>query len=326
MGSTINRSFSAAFLLLIALIAASPASAQNSQATSFGLDFLNIAPNATTLSLAEAYTASLNGSVDIYTNPASLAMENSSYFSANYTAWLADFNHSHVSASFKSGKNSYGIGIISLNSSDFEARNQPGPSQGVFSVGFLSVAGAYARQIANFSVGVTAHFLNENYLNNQASGYGFNFGVSSHWLNKRVRVAATIQNVGEMDELNEVSTELPTNLRGGIYADVVEFTTPGRDDLPILVSLQADVVKPLVDDIDDSISTYDLNDLRMHFGSTINFAELIDLRVGYLSGESARNWSLGAGFHINSIRFNYAYLPLTTGYNDVHSLGLEYAF
>jgi len=317
--------FSAALLSVLLFITAAVFSQTRSQ--SAGLDFLNIGPNAQTLGLSEAYAASLNGATDIYTNPANQVLEPSSSVGANFTLWIADSQLSTAAANFKQDNHAWGLGVISSNLEGFESRRQPGPSEGEFSINYLSIAASYAYKFKWFSAGATIQFLNEDFLEDNASGFAANLGVSSELFDDRIRLGAVIQNLGEMGELNEVSTTLPTNFRFGVKANLIRFTTnTGVGSVPILLRVYGDLIEPLFDEVNNNTVTVDQADTRFNIGTSILFNEFFDLRFGFNSDDSARKFSSGFGISYESFRFNYAVVPFEVGFDTVHSFGLEYSF
>lgn len=291
-----------------------------------GMDFLNIGPNAYALSLSDAQTATLLGPSDLYTNPANLALEKRSSIGADYTFWILDTHNSHAAGNFMKGNHAFGFGVLSSQVNDLQIRDNPGPSDGSFSVGYLSLAGAYAFKYKMFSLGATAQFLSEDYLANRASGYAFNVGISSEWLNKRIHVGAAVLNMGRMNRLLGARTPLPTNARLGISAQLVEFTTPGDNDLPVLVALHADAVKPIEDYKKSDSITFNQNDIHFNIATSIQVADIFDLRAGYKTGNTERHVSFGAGFWVSDLLFNYSVVPFSGGYGTVHSIGVQYYF
>lgn len=304
--------FAAFFLSLIC----SPAI----MAQSSGLHFLNVGPNTRSLSLGEAVTALPMGGSAIYTNPANLALDTTSTLTADYSLWVGDLYNSHISVNLKRGQDqALAIGLLNSSSGDFEARSHPGPSEGSFSVNYLSLSGAYARSYRNLSFGVAAHYIREDYLINNASGYSLNFGVSSHWLGERLRAGVSLLNVGKMNELRDEPTQLPTNLRAGVVAELFTIVPPKNDDLPILVSLYGDYVNMWEED-----EILDQNSFNL--GISFDVASLVEVRGGYKTGNRNRSFSFGVGVDTESIGFHYSLVPFETGFGTAHSIGMEYYF
>lgn len=323
------------YLLLWSLLVMTPGFAYGQSAGTAGMQFLEIGPSSPAFGISEAYTAASLGPSTLYGNPANMAFESRSSLGVDYTLWLVDTRLSHVGGTFVKDDHAFGAGIFNDKINEIQARDGPGPSDGSFSVSYLSVAGAYAQRIGNhLSLGVTGHFLNEQYLVNQASGFAFNFGISTRWLNDRLRFAGTLVNLGEMSKLNNESTQLPTNARLGTAADLIEFTTPGPNDLPVLITLYADFVHPLAESTPDDLSsvTDDTNDPSFNFGTEISFGDVGVLRAGYKTTsvsnfrQDIRKITFGAGFWIESLLFNYTHIPLSSGYQNGHSIGIQYYF
>ncbi len=302
---------------------------QGSDDQTSGMQFLEIGPNSSSFGITEAHTAASIGPSNLYGNPANMTFEDRSSIGADYTLWLLDTKLSHAAGTFVKENHAFGAGIISSKIDDIQARSQPGPSDGNFSVSYLSIAGAYAHQITgNIALGVTGQFLNEQYLLNQASGYAFNLGLSSRWLNNRLRVAASVANLGKMGELDLEATRLPTNARFGISANLVEFTTPGANDLPILVKIHSDFVYPMYDRSEQQSNAgyEDPGDSFFNVATEIEVGDIAILRGGYQTRRASRKVSLGAGFWIEDILFNYTVNPFRDGFPTGHSIGLHYYF
>ncbi|REL38268.1 hypothetical protein DYD21_06585 [Rhodohalobacter sp. SW132] len=310
--------------IIITLLFISSAAAQ--QDTGSGMDFLSISPSAFQLSLSEASSATLTGSSAIYSNPALLAMEPMSSVEIDYTLWVAEVNHQFASANFLRENYSLGLGIYNSRSDGFEARDGAGPSQGDFSIGYLSVAGAFAYKIDRFSVGVTAHYLREEVFQYRANGYAVSAGAAAEFFEQRVRLGAVVQNLGEMEELDGISTSLPTTFRLGGMANIVEVNTPGRNDLPILFSLHTEWVHPLEDLPSSDYIDRDGGDDFIAFALSADVADLFNIRGGYKAGPTERPLSFGLGLNIDPVTVNYAVVPFSTGFGWVHSIGVQYYF
>lgn len=290
-----------------------------------GFDVLSIGPNTEALGFNEATSSLLLGASDIYSNPANLALEPSSSLNADYSLWIAELNHTHLAANFKRSNSSIAFGLLAEQADDFELRSRPGPSEGSFSVSYLSLSGAYAVRIKNISVGASAQYLREEIYIYDASGYAFNAGISSYWLGEKMLVSAVVQNIGEMDPLNLEKTPLPSQFRTGFSAEVFSFSAGNEESLPVTITLASDIVFPLQDSGGSSESD-EPNAAYLNMGISIEAAEALTLRGGYKTGNTERPLSLGLGLSITNITMNYAMIPFKTGFGTVHSIGLGYAF
>lgn len=296
------------------------------QDTGSGLDFLNIGPSSSILSLGEGTSAVPTGSSSFYMNPALLSYELESGLDVNYTLWISNVQSQFVAVHGKKNRFTFGAGVYSTRSDDFEARNQPGPSAGSFSISYLALSGAASYQAGPLSVGITAHALREEIFELRANGYALNFGAAIKLLQNRVNIGVSLNNVGEMEELDLESTPLPTVLKAGISAQLIEFITPGQNDLPVLFTLFTDWTSSINDYSSGDFTTDEANDDYMTIGGIADIAELFELRGAYKFGPTERPFSMGIGISIYPLDFNYAFVPFSTGYGSAHSFGIQYIF
>lgn len=295
-------------------------------AQSSGFEMLNISPTPYSLSKAEANTSVSDGSASIYSNPALLAYNKNSSIDLGYTFWIAEVTNVFGGVNFKRDRSAVAFAIYTSGSSDYQQRNNPGLSNGNFSIQYLSIAGAYAYDFKYFTLGAAAQFLNEEVFTYRANGYAVNLGLSSQFLNERVRFGTSLTNLGEMDELNIESTNLPATFKTGLSADVIQFTAPKNDDLPILITTYADLVYPLKEADDKDFANYSSSEAYFNLGLMLTVAEVLQISGGYKTQNNVRPISFGAGFTANEISFNYALIPFNTGYGTVHSIGIQYKF
>lgn len=315
--------------ILLAVITVQQTEAQDINSS---LPFLNIGPDAYSLSLSEARTATLTGASDLYNNPANLALEKKSSLDASYTFWIADTRISHASINFRRKNDAFAFGVLTSSVNNIEARQQPGPAIGTFSMQDFSVAAAYARRIGPFSLGGNIQYLYEQFYQQKATGYAFSFGSSLNLLRNRLRLGAAFKNIGHMNKLGDTRSELPTNLNFGAHMKVAQFSTPGNSEIPVVIALSADYVKPLHNKaINNTVtSNSGLKSLNNGFftsGVNIDIAQLIELRGGYrFSSETSRKTSWGLGVMSNGIHIDFAYVPFSTGFGNAYSIELRYYF
>jgi len=314
------------FVLIFSLICFLTGSIAHAQDTGSGLDFLNVGPSARLLALNEAGTASAVGSSAIFTNPALLILEENSSADINYTSWISGVNNQYGSINLLQENYAVGFAVYSSRADNFEARDVPGPSQGSFSISYLSLAGSFSKQFGPLSAGITGQFLREEVFQFRANGYAFNVGLAGSFLDGRIRAGASVVNIGEMDELDIEETTLPTNLRIGVHSDLIELSAPVENDLSILFSLDFDYIQTLEDNTTSDFASGSGDDPFFNIGITSTIADLISLQGGYKFGPTERPVSFGAAFIINPIRINYALVPFNTGFDTVHSIGVQYYF
>lgn len=291
-----------------------------------GFEVLGIAPTPFALSKAEATTSIQDGAASIYSNPALLAYNENSTIDLGYSFWIANVNNIFGGVNFRDDRRAIAFSFYTSGADDYEQRNGPGPSNGSFSIQYVSIAAAHARDFTYFSLGGTFQYLNEENFTYRANGYAFNVGIASRFLEDRVRAGASVTNLGEMGKLNIEKTPLPTNFKVGTSADIYQFTPPKNDDLPIMISIYTDYVYPLQETDDKDFADYTTADPYFNIGLSFNVADVIQLSGGYKTQNNVRPIAFGAAFHTDEVTFNYALIPFNTGYGTVHSIGIQYKF
>ena len=298
----------------------------NATAQEYGLELLTIGPNTQALGLNEAVTAELLGASSLYTNPANLAFENSSGLNADYTLWIGGLNNTHAAINLRKNSRALAFGFIGSQTDDIPLRNNgPGPPDGSFAVSFVSLNGGYAYRFGSFSIGGTIQYLREEYYIHTAAGLATNFGASAQLFDDRLNLGTSLLNLGKMTELRNEPTPLPTTFRAGINAELLTFDPPENDDLPITAFLKSDLVIPLKA-TSSTTQSDPTKEIYSNIALAFDVADIIALRVGYKTGDTARSWSTGAGITVGAISANYAMIPFDTGFGTVHSVGISYQF
>jgi len=291
-----------------------------------GLELLTIGPGTKALGLNDAVTAELLGASNLYSNPANLALEPSSSLNADYTLWIGDLTHAHASINLKNARRGLAFGFIGSQADDIPLRgNQAGPPEGTFAVSFISLSGGYAYNLGPIALGGTFQYLREEYYTFNASGYAANLGAATQLWDNRIHLGASLLNWGDMNELRNEATTLPTNFRVGFNAQVITFTPPENGNLPITLYLKNDWIIPIQTER-GTTQGRSSSDPHTNIALEFDIADTIVIRTGYKTGDTVRHWSAGAGVKVGSITANYALIPFETGFGTVHSLGLGYQF
>ncbi|MBO6524493.1 MAG: PorV/PorQ family protein [Balneolaceae bacterium] len=289
-----------------------------------GLKLLEIGATASELARSETSVATPNGAPSLYSNPALLAMSTNSSISLGYTNWISDSNNLFGGINLRKNNRALAFSIYTSGVSGLEQRDAPGESNGDFSIQYVSLSGAYAYDFSYFSAGISGHYLNEEIFPYRANGYALSLGLASSFFNNRVRLGTSLLNLGEMEKLNQVPTELPASFNIGIAADVMELVHFKSPDLPILVTLMADYVIPVDNSESNSYTDYNPDENYMNLGVSLIIADVVQVNSGYKTGDNTRPVSFGAGFITEKVTFNYALIPFNTGFGTVHSIGIQY--
>ncbi len=289
-----------------------------------GLKLLNIGPTAFELALSEAAVATPNGSPSLYANPALLSMASKSTISLGYTNWISDSNNLFGGINLKKNRRAFAFSFFTSGVSGLEQRNNPGESNGDFSIQYVSISGAYSYDFEYFSAGISGHYLNEEIFPYRATGYAVSLGLASKMLSDRLTLGASLLNVGEMEELNQIATDLPSSFNAGFALDVFSFTHKKARDLPVSIRFMADYVMPLDTETPTSTQDYNPDESYFNIAALFEVAEVVQVQTGYKTGDNTRPISFGVGFITERVTFNYALIPFNTGFGTVHSIGLQY--
>lgn len=291
-----------------------------------GLDMLTIGPNAQALGLNQAVTAELLGAASLYTNPANLAFEQNSSLNGTYTLWIGDLDHSNAGVNLRKGSRALAFGFLGSQVNGIPLRgNQPGPPDGTFNMSSVSISGGYAYRFGPLALGSTIQFLHEEFHVYNASGYAASFGAGARIMEGKVQLGASLLNLGEMSELRNEASSLPTTFSIGFDAKLLTFLPPKNDDLPVTVNLKNDWVFP-IKSIRGTTQSEPADDIYTNIALEFDVATIITLRTGYRTGDTVRHWSAGAGITVANITVNYALIPFETGFGTAHSIGVQYQF
>jgi hypothetical protein len=309
--------------LLIPLLWSGVAFSQNN--TGSGLKLLEIEPSASEMARAGTRFAVPNGAASIFSNPALLTLDRNSSINLSYTNWLLDSNNLFGGINLRKGKRAVAFAFYTAGDDGFEQRDQPGESNGNFSISYLAISGAFSYDFDYFTAGISGHYLNEDIYLYRANGYAVNLGLASSLFNDRVTIGTSVINLGEMEEINQQATELPSSFNIGISADLFEFVHAKKEDLPILVSVMADFVSPFdAQSSNNGYTDFNPDENYFNFGMTLQVSGVVEVSGGYKTGDNTRPLSFGLGVITEKVNFNYALVPFNTGFGTVHSVGIQY--
>ena len=280
-------------IFLLAWVSVTFAGNENEDKT--GMAFLKVGVDARAAGMGEAYTAATNDAYATFWNPAGLLSATQSNVVLMHNRWLFDVNSEFGAVQFRKQKSSFAFHVYSFNVGAIEVRNIPStdPLEET-SAHYASLGFSYARQLGNtLDVGVTVKYLYEKIFIHSAGGYGLDLGVNYRGLGQNLLLAAALQNLGSMGELDREATALPALLRaGGRY----QFANPVG---PLELLVAGDAVLPFEEN------------LRVHLGLEAGLWQQLMLRAGYMNGYESRNVSFGIGVRKSAFHFDYSYTPFS---------------
>ncbi len=280
-----------------------------------GMAFLKLGISARGVAMGDAMAASASGAAATYYNPAGIVPDRESTRTSDvlimHKEWIQDTRTQFLGATFGLGED-HGIGF-SLNTtsvSDIEIRTRPGEAEGTFSSRNLALGASYARRIGDdIQVGITARFLYEQILVDEASGVGGDIGLLYTTPIEGLKAGITLANIGAMSALRSESTRLPLLSRVGVAYPI---TVP---------SLNADLTLAA-----DVLHLFREAKTLAAVGAEVSFAQTVAARAGYQTGSEGRGLSLGGGVRYGLFHFDYAFSRLAGELGSGHTIALGIRF
>jgi len=295
-------------LLVILLFTSFGIMAQS--AGSAGMSFLKMGFGARNIAMGDLGVVGVNDLTALNYNPALLSQYKAPQLMLTYNQSIQDMSTQLVGASFSLFGLPLAFGLNTTSISDIEVRTQPGDPQSTFSARYLfgSLSTGF-KLFSDFSMGFTVKYLYENLFSDQSQGWAFDIGLSYQNIIEGLDIGASIKNLGSVDELRNIKTELPTDARLGI-SYLMPFESIGSD-----VSIIGGVQKYLETD-----------DIHFHVGGEFFYDKLIAIRLGYMSGYDSKGLTTGLGLLWEGINFDYAFTPYSYGLGSSHTISLMYSF
>jgi len=274
-----------------------------------GLSFLKYGFGARNAALADLGVVLANDVTALNYNPALLAGQDIQiHLSHNQS--IQDVRSEMFGFGFNFGSINFAVGINTTTVDDIEIRNVPGEVLSKFNANYFYGSFSTGFYVAdNVSAGATIKYLYEGMLTDEATGFGFDFGLAYGNLIPNLNLGLSLRNLGSMNKLREQETALPQDLRfGSSYLIPV-------NEIKSEVTLAAGFNKFLKDD-------------NTHFGiaTDIKYDKLISFRVGYITGYESKGLTTGFGVEWNGFEVDYAYTPFTYDLGDSHLISLLYNF
>jgi hypothetical protein len=301
--------------------------------------FLNLDVSARAAGMGGAQSALVNDATALVANPAALRdlrRPSASLFHATYVdSSFYDF----LGFGRRVGRaGAFGVGAQFLSQGDIEKIDVDGNTTGNLTPNDLALSLGYAHDFSDFIFGVGGKYI-QSKLVDSASAFAFDAGIlSPSFMDNKLRLAATLSNVGPPIKYQSESQPLPTRARGGATfsptpqwtwaADAV-FPNAGDTFGAVGVEYHLPLDGPLKVDLRGGYNTQskDLESMSGFSGGIgfngTNGPLKVDLRGGYNTQskdlESMSGFSGGIGF--NGTNFGVDYALVTLG-----ELGLSHRF
>ena len=296
-------------LLIIVCLTANNIIAQS--AGKSGLSFLKFGFGARNIAMGDAGASVSNDVTSLFYNPAKLANQTGNEILFMHNEWIQDVRSEVLGVRSDIAGIPLAIGLNVSTVSDIEVRgDSPGEPLSKFNANFFFASLSTGFNILDkMSFGVTAKYIYEGILVDEASGYAVDFGINYKTDFDGLSVAGVVKNIGSMNDLRSEATKLPVEIRlGPAYTFSME-----QNKLDFVTALEFQKYTPT-------------DDVHFNAGVEIVYDKTISLRGGYLSGYESKSFGGGVGLNWGSLSFDYAISPFALEFGTGHSISLSFKF
>lgn len=327
------RALSAMLLLGVA------AHAQNPNLGTSGAQFLQIPVGAREAAMAGATVAHLQDASAVFWNPAGLTGVPSSSLFFAHTGWWASTKLNH--AAFAQPAGGFGtvavsFTILTMDPMEITTEMQPDGTGQTFDAQDLMIGVSFARRLTeDFSVGLTAKYVNQTIWNESASGFAFDVGTQYRVGFRDLTIAMSMTNFGP--DMRYDGRDLAVKYDGSSsLAD--NRLTPARlaaEDFPLPLHFQVGLAMTVVEtDGFSALAAVDVthpndNRERVNVGAELRILENFALRGGYRVNYDNESGTFGAGVTVPlggaRVAFDYCY-ALYDLLPDIHRIAMGLTF
>ncbi|MBL0057857.1 MAG: PorV/PorQ family protein [Elusimicrobia bacterium] len=273
-----------------------------------GAEFLRMGAGARGMAMGEGFSALVDDATALYWNPAALGGLKDRSATLMHAKTIEDSFYDFGGYGQRLGAGGIGVGLQYYSAGSVDNVDSVGNKTGTTDPNDVAVLVGYGRNVGGYQLGATGKFIRST-LVDSATTFAGDAGVLTPWYFKeKVRLSATIVNVGGKLTYDKDSVDLPMAFRLGTGISILKNWLVG-----------ADVVAPKGDDTYIGLGT----EYKISVGERMGLA----LRVGYNTQErgGSDGVSGGMGFRFEGLDVDYALV--TQGDLDAsHRISVGYRF
>ena len=275
-----------------------------------GLSFLKFGFGAKNIAMGDAGAVSANDVTALFYNPSRLAGKEDTEIMLMHSEWIQDVRSEVLGVASELWGLPLALGFNVTTVSDIEVRTKPGEPDTKFNANYFfgSLSTGFGI-IEGIDFGLSVKYLYEGIYSDEATGWGFDFGLNYKTSVDGLTASAVVKNLGGMNNLRNEATKLPSELRAG-SAYHFEFTGS-----KIGVTTAAEFQKYL-----------SIDDIHFNLGAEGVYNNTIAVRAGYQTGYESRGITAGIGLMWGNLRFDYAFLPFSLNLGNANLFSLNFSF
>jgi hypothetical protein len=295
--------------------------AQNPNIGTAGAQFLKIPVGPRAAAMAGAFVSNTDDASSLFWNPAGIVGVKSGALFAAHTDWweTIKLNHAALVESFEDiGSFGVSVTVLSMGEMEVTTEDQPEGTGQSFDAQDVMIGVSYARRLTNeFSVGITAKYVQQRIWNESASAIAFDIGTQYRIGFRDLTIGMSMMNFGGNmtyagPDLGVKYTVDPNN--AGVRLAPANLAP---DDYPLPLHFQVGVsMSPYTSENFSMLLAVDVahpndNQEEVNVGTELTILRQFFLRGGYRFGYDIEKATFGAGVALPlgglNLTVDYAY-------------------
>jgi hypothetical protein len=264
--------------------------------------YLQMGVGARALGFGKAYTALATDATAVYWNPAALADQNPYQVYFTHSLLFYDTHFDYLAGSLPTRDlGSFGLGLLYLNSGDFDQRNELNQELGSFGISDLAFLLSWSKELYHgLSIGINYKLVNQKILAYSGTGHGVDLGFKTRLFD---RVDAGLMFMNLLNPKMKLAYEtqaFPMQIRVGAATKFMDDKLIVSTDVGKIVGWESAFI---------------------NIGAEYNVYSNIAVRLGLNNGRI----TMGLGFAINQVGIEYGNKSVSE-FGFTQNFAVKYAF